>query len=87
MELCEEHGDRPITIRTLTEIAEREGWSLDTRLSVEDVETEEKFFARGVSIMPGGSATKTGPLTSTSCMRTSGSWCRKGRHNSRLVAL
>lgn len=53
MELCEEHGDRPITIRTLTEIAEREGWSLDTRLSVEDVETEEKFFARGVSIMPG----------------------------------
>lgn len=46
-------GDEPITVRTLVQIAENMEWALDTPLSVIDLETDEKLFARAVSIVPG----------------------------------
>lgn len=53
MDICEQPGDRPLTIRTLTEIAEREGWSLDARLTFLDSEDECERIVRGARYMPG----------------------------------
>lgn len=50
MYIREQHGDSPLTIRTLTEMAEREGWSLDARLSFLDGQDLHDRIVRGASI-------------------------------------
>lgn len=46
-------GDEPITIRSLVEIAEREGWDLDTRLAFFDPSLEDEQIVRGAARVPG----------------------------------
>ena len=52
-QLVESHGDSPVTIRMLVEMAQWHGWSLDTPISFEpDPEVEEQWFVRGVRLIP-----------------------------------
>lgn len=45
--------DPPVTIRALYEIAQREGWSFDTPLSLRDPESLDELGVRGLAFVPG----------------------------------
>lgn len=53
MRITEKHGDEPITLRALVEIAENAGWDFDTRLTFFDCALEVERIVRGVACVPG----------------------------------
>lgn len=70
--ITESHGDEPITIRRLVEIAKGRGWSLDTPLAYADTETDEMMIARGVRCLETDNLPGVRLLDIDLCTRTSG---------------